>query len=123
VAVYLLYLVPLLLEKGDYSLAKKSILECLTRFKRIKRYDALGWAYYKLVQVFLSQDDISQAKKYLDLIGSQNIEFGNEANWIDYKHLAEENVYSQIPEKDMLSLWIPLFVHSLINFGLFSIQI
>ncbi len=92
VAVYKLYLVPLLLEKGDYSLAKKNTLECLTRFKRIKRYDLLGWAYYKIIQVFLFQDDFSQAKKYLEMIGSQNIEFGVEANWRDYKRLAEAQI-------------------------------
>lgn len=93
VTVYLLYLVPLLLEKGDYSLAKKNTLEGLTLFNRIKRYDILGWAYYKLIQVFLSQDDISQANKYLEIIGSQNSEFGDETNWIDYKRLAEAQIY------------------------------
>ncbi|MHA1586097.1 MAG: hypothetical protein ACTSUW_02070, partial [Candidatus Heimdallarchaeota archaeon] len=92
VAVYLLFLVPLLLEKGDYSLAKKNILKCLTLFKRLKRHDTLGWAYYKLVQVFLAQDDISQAKKYLKIINSQIIELGDEKIWIDYKHLAEAQI-------------------------------
>ena len=93
VAVYLLFLVPLLLEKGDYSLAKKNTLKCLTLFKRQKRHDVLGWVYYKLVQVFLAQDDISQAKKYLDKISSQKIELGDVIIWIDYKHLAEAQIF------------------------------
>ncbi|MCG3253508.1 MAG: hypothetical protein KAX09_06645, partial [Candidatus Heimdallarchaeota archaeon] len=68
-------------------------LKCLTLFKRQKRHDVLGWAYYKLVQVFLAQDDISQAKKYLDKISSQKIELGDVIIWIDYKHLAEAQIF------------------------------
>lgn len=92
VVVYLLYLVPLLMENGDYAIAKKNIMECLALLKNLKRQDLLGWAYYKLVQVFLSQDNISQAKKYLDRISSQDIESDYKDYWNDYKRLAEAQI-------------------------------
>ena len=91
VAVFSLSLVPLLAESGNFDLAKEKALLSLKHIKKTHRDDVKGLIYYRLVQVAIFQNNIIEAKKYLEEIYILKNSFGIEI-YLDYIRLAEAQI-------------------------------
>ncbi len=77
IGVTLLHLIPILIEKGNYKLARKYANQCFESLKKMNLYEAIGMSIYYLIRIAIFQEDISEAKKNLEILYSFRKKYHN----------------------------------------------
>jgi len=89
IGIFLLTSSILYAEIGKYKLAKKNALESLKHLDKISRNDISYLNYYRLFIIAISQNLISEAEKYLEILHTQKEKFSENTNLFDIVRLAE----------------------------------
>ncbi len=117
IGVYLLNSAILKSEIGEYELAEKNALSSVQHFEKINREDITYTAYYRVFQIKMNQNKVSEAKKYFEKLQEIRGKYPKITNLYDVIRLAEAQLLINTKNKKEMEKAKVILNDVIVNFG------